>query len=436
MSEPTTAYSHAAYYDAGADQEWARMDRHRTEFAVTLRTMAEHLPPPPAQILDCGGGPGRYAIELARQGYAVTLFDLSAGCLALARAKAAEAGVTLAGYEQGTAVDLARFPDGRFDVVLLMGPLYHLLDANDRRQALAEAQRVLKPGGLLLAAFTSRYAPLRYTAAHEPLWIVENPAPAELLLTQGLLPPRGDNRGFVAYFAHPTEVAPLCRDAGLDVVTVLGVEGLVSQIETEINALEGPAWEAWVDLNARVAPDPSLHGGVEHLLVVAHKPRWRAVVREIAVRLEAAGIAYVIVGGTAAALLGVPVPVNDIDIETNAEDAYRVQAFFANQVTEPMTLRESDYYRSHLGRLELDGLKVDVMGDLHRREGNAWVPAAATVIRTVDMAGVPVRVGSLEESTLAYIRRGRLERAACCLPYCDHGQLLALLKRGPDDVGA
>jgi len=57
------------------------MGRHRTEFAVTMRALADHLPPPPARVLDCGGGPGRYAIELARQGYEVTLFDLSAGCL-------------------------------------------------------------------------------------------------------------------------------------------------------------------------------------------------------------------------------------------------------------------------------------------------------------------------------------------------------------------
>ena len=99
-----------ALYDRNPEQEWDRMDRHPTEFAVTLRALAEHLPPPPASILDCGGGPGRYAIELAGQGYQVTLFDLSPGNLALAEAKAQEADVTLAGLLQGTAIDLSRFP--------------------------------------------------------------------------------------------------------------------------------------------------------------------------------------------------------------------------------------------------------------------------------------------------------------------------------------
>lgn len=82
-------------YDAAPANEWIRMDRHRTEFAVTQRALQEYLPPSPARILDCGGGPGRYAVELARQGYQVVLFDLSAGNLALAQEKATEAGVAL-----------------------------------------------------------------------------------------------------------------------------------------------------------------------------------------------------------------------------------------------------------------------------------------------------------------------------------------------------
>ena len=200
-----------ALYDQQPEREWERMERHRTEFAVTMRALAKHLPLPPAQVLDCGSGPGRYAIELARRGYKVTLFDLSTGCLQMAREKAVEAGMTLAGYEQGTATDLTRFPDASFDAILLMGPLYHLLDEAERRQAVAEGHRVLKPGGLLFAAFISRYATLRWAAAHEPTWPLEHPELTEMILTTGALPPRGESDAeFVAHFAHPTEVVPLC----------------------------------------------------------------------------------------------------------------------------------------------------------------------------------------------------------------------------------
>lgn len=415
------------YYDQQAEREWEPLERHRTEFAVTMRALREHLPPPPAHLLDCGGGPGRYAIELARAGYTVTLFDLSSENLQVA--KAAEAGVALTGSEQGTATDLARFPDVSFDAVLLMGPLYHLLQAEDRRRSLAEAYRVLKPGGLLFAAFISRYVGLRYAAAHEPAWPLEQPALLESLLDTGVLPPRGeDGQAFVAHFAHPDEVSPLCRQAGFEVQAVLGVEGLVSMIEEEVNALSGDAWDVWVDLNYRLAADPSIHGCVEHLLAIARKPRWRRVLRRIARQLEEAGVPYKVVGGTSAALHGVAVWVKDIDIETEAEGAYRFQALFAGHVVQPVTLSETESYRSHFGRFGFDGVTVEVMGDLRRREAGSWVPTAATTESVVDLDSVPVRVSWLEEEVLAYIRRGRLDRAAECLCCCDRGRLLALLR--------
>ena len=430
VAEPRDAVSRHVElsYDRQPEREWERLDRHRTELAVTLRALDDHLPRPPARVLDCGGGPGRYAIELARRGYQVTLYDLSAGCLRLAREKAAAAGVRLAGFEQGTATDLSRFADETFDAVLLMGPLYHLLQEAERRRALAEAVRVLKSGGPLFAAFIGRYAVPRWAAANEPAWPVENSDLLATILASGVLPPRGaEGEGFVAYFAHPAEVVPLCQSAGLEVVTVLGVEGAVSLIEDGVNALSGPAWETWVALNYRLAADPIIHGAVEHLLAVAVKPRWRAVLRRIARRLAEAGLPYRVVGGTSAVLHGVPVPVHDLDLETDVEGAYRFQALFAGQVTMPVALREGETYRSHFGRFDFDGVTVEVMGDLHRREAGGWVPSAALTEATVDLDGVPVRVSWLEEETLAYVRRRRLDRAARCLPYCDADRLLALL---------
>jgi S-adenosylmethionine-dependent methyltransferase len=263
-----------AAYDADPEREWQRLEQHRTEFAVTLRAMGEFLPAPPARLLDVGGGPGRYAIELARRGYQVTLFDLSVACLHMARERAAAAGVTLVAAAQGTATDLSRFPDQGFGAVLLMGPLYHLLEHAQRRQALAEAVRVLRPGGVLLAAFITRHAILRWAAANDPLWPLENPQDLASIVETGILPPRGAlGSGFVAWFAHPIEIEPLLSGAGLELLALLGVEGVVSMIEEGVNALRGEAWDFWVDLNYRLATDPSIHGGVEHLLAVAAKPR-------------------------------------------------------------------------------------------------------------------------------------------------------------------
>src|SRR5688572_10040383 len=93
----------ARWYDLKTWREWERTHTNCMEFAVTLRAVREHAPRPPGAVLDIGGGPGRYAIALAEQGYDVTLFDLSTGCLAFAQQQAAERGVGLARRVHGTA---------------------------------------------------------------------------------------------------------------------------------------------------------------------------------------------------------------------------------------------------------------------------------------------------------------------------------------------
>ena len=419
----------ARLYDSNPEREWQRMDRHRTEFALTLRALAEHLPPPPARVLDCGGGPGRYAIELARQGYQVTLFDLSAGNLGLAQQKAAEAGVSLASFEQGTALDLGRFAADSFDAVLLLGPLYHLLEAEERAQALAEATRVLRPGGPLLAAFISRYAAHRDAAVNYPTEPVEIPGLYEEIERSGkLLPLAADPPTFSAYFTHPAEVAPACWAAGLEVDRVLGLEGFVSIVEDGVNALSGPAWDWWVEANWRVAADPAIHGAVEHLLVVANKPRWRRAMAAIARQLDAAGVRFTVSGGAALALHGLSIPVRDLDLTTDRAGVYRFQELFSAQATQPVRYLESADYRSHFGRFDIDGVAVEVMAELEWREGERWLPITAATETQIDVEGVLVSVAWAEEEFLAYIRRGRMDRAAFVLPHLDRGRLVALLR--------
>ena len=133
------------FYNQHAEAEWARLDRHRTEFAVTLRALREFLPPPPACILDVGGGPGRYAIALTLQGYRVTLVDFAPPSLAFAQEKARHEGIALDQIIHANALDLSAIPVAKYESVLLMGPLYHLLTPAERWQAVQESRRTLRP---------------------------------------------------------------------------------------------------------------------------------------------------------------------------------------------------------------------------------------------------------------------------------------------------
>lgn len=158
-------------------------------------------------------------------------------------------------------------------------------------------------------------------------------------------------------------------------------------------------------------------------------PPWRAALRRLAERLNAAGISYKVVGSTCLALHGLPLTPGDIDVETDAASAYRIQALWSDAVVDSVTLCTSAAYRSHLGHLSIDGVIVEIMGDMERPAGDGWVSTAASTKTLVELDGVAVPVSWLEEEALAYVRRGRLERTAQCLPYCDRDRLLALLRR-------
>ena len=256
-------------YDNQSDLEWNRLLRHRTEFAVTMKAIEKYFPVSPAEILDIGSGPGRYAIELAQKGYQMSLVDLSNSNLELAKEKAAEAGVEFKAVMKKDATDLSGVPDDSFDGVLLLGPLYHLVSREQRVKAALEAKRVLKPGKPIFSAFISRFAPFRNAAVEQPEWLSDDPDYAYQVLRDGIHTKGKDFPN--AYFAHPTEIKPLMEECGFETLMLIGTEGIVAGHEKLVNNLEGSDWETWVDFNYQVGQDPSLYGAADHLLFVGKK---------------------------------------------------------------------------------------------------------------------------------------------------------------------
>ena len=169
------------------------------EFRTTLRAMSEFIPPR-STILDIGGGPGRYSIELAKAGHRVTLLDLSSRNVELARQKAKESRVQIADFVHGNALDLSRFADSAFHVVLLMGPLYHLVEPSDRDLAIREALRVLVPGGLFFASFITRYSVYIDLLKHDPGEITRCAKRYEV--TEVVHIPTEENLGFTGCLLH------------------------------------------------------------------------------------------------------------------------------------------------------------------------------------------------------------------------------------------
>ena len=128
------------------------------EYERTQNIISRYIKSPPAKVLDVGGATGRYSCWLAYEGYEVHLVDPVLRHIEQARqASAAQPETPIASCILGDARQL-EFDDEIAEAVLLLGPLYHLLEVQDRDRSLMEAYRVLKPGGHVFAGAISRFA--------------------------------------------------------------------------------------------------------------------------------------------------------------------------------------------------------------------------------------------------------------------------------------
>lgn len=256
------------YYDKTVVAEWNRLEEHPIEFAITCKALEEYLPES-ARILDIGGGPGRYSLYLAERGHEVALLDLSRANVEFARQKAQEQGVELSGYVHGNALNLQGFEDNAFDVALLMGPLYHLIDEKNRVRAVTEARRVLKPGGIIVAAFISCYAPVVDMLKGYAEQITKYYNGVLKVLEDGINNPDGEYGGFTdAYFIHPCDIQPFMESCGFSTLKVLAVEGIAAPNEQAVNQLPPEAFDKWIELLYCLNADPVTWGATEHMLYI------------------------------------------------------------------------------------------------------------------------------------------------------------------------
>lgn len=127
----------------------------RLEFETTMEILKKYLPEK-ATVLDLGGGAGAYSFPLAAEGYEVYLADLSEELIGKAKEYGRTQDACPIAYDVRNATNLGAYKDEQFDVVILLGPLYHLLEESERKQCVSEIRRVLKPGGLVIAGFIPR----------------------------------------------------------------------------------------------------------------------------------------------------------------------------------------------------------------------------------------------------------------------------------------
>ncbi len=246
------------------------------ELLRTQELVRRHLGTGPRRrVLDVGGASGVHAEWLAADGHQVHLVDPVPDHVVQAarRGRSAEMPFTAS---RGDARALGTAGD-TVDAVMLLGPLYHLVEHRDRVRALSEARRVLRPGGLVFAAAISRWASLLDGVTFG--WL-DDPDFAAIVagdLAEGVHSnPTGRDEWFTtAYFHRPDELVDEAGEASLEVDAVLAVEGpgywAVRRAVGRDGSLSDPDLQHVIDAARAVEQEPSLLGASPHLLLVAHR---------------------------------------------------------------------------------------------------------------------------------------------------------------------
>jgi len=236
-----------------------------------MHFLGKHLPKQ-GLILDAGGGPGRYAIELANRGHDIVLLDLIPEMLQTAYKKTKKAGLLKRiRFVEGSIGNLSAFKTESFDAVLALGgSLNHLLNAKQRVKAASELVRVAKNGAPLFISVISRIGLLKtilimfqdemqYARHH---WEVGDYIPG----LQG--------EGFTAaHWFLPEELCGLFHDQSVRVIEMAGLEGLSSHHPKETNRLfkDQQKWKMWKEILLKTCTHPSVVGCAEHFLLVCRK---------------------------------------------------------------------------------------------------------------------------------------------------------------------
>jgi len=263
-----------AYYDRFAEETRLELGPSRLELERTKEILSRVLPKPPARVVDVGGAAGVYSSWLAAQGYDVHLVDASPRLVAEARVRNATLARPIASVAVGDARSLPQ-PDASADVVLVMGPLYHLTTQADRDVALREAFRVLTAPGVVVVAAVSRYASaldgLSRKLTRDPEFV--RIRDRDLVDGQHRNESNHPEYFTTAYFHRPEDLHGELERAGFGGVSVLGVEG--------------PAWiladfdVRWADHGLRkdifetaraFEAERSVQGVSAHLLGIGLKP--------------------------------------------------------------------------------------------------------------------------------------------------------------------
>lgn len=259
------------YYD-NYDEEirLSKDNAHRIEFLTTTHFLEKYLPSN-ASLLDVAAGTGAYSFYFAEMGHHVDARDITPSHVTKMEAKLSEHnGPIDLTVGQGDARDLSEFQNEQYDMVLCMGPHYHLLDSRDRQKCIGECLRVLKKGGILAIAYINKYAIFTHFAHRNKRQLT--PSILDKVINKGYILSTDEDCFWTdAYYTSPTEMADFMSVFDVEPIHFIAADGIGLILHDSINNLSNEEFDTWMAYHLKTCTESSINGLSIHGLFIGRK---------------------------------------------------------------------------------------------------------------------------------------------------------------------